>query len=86
MDFSPISTSDAVKPLGINAGKVLADVPLEATPPLTRDASPSRTDTEPSFSDLVWSTHEKLRSLCGGESVKLNGESLDIASLVAVSR
>ncbi|KAF2095522.1 phenylalanine ammonia-lyase, partial [Rhizodiscina lignyota] len=40
----------------------------------------------PTFFETVRRTNEKLRSIRAGEHVNLDGESLDIASIVAVSR
>ena len=88
MDSPATSTPDDFQPSGMEMkmGAVMDNLPVEATPPLTRDASPSRTTAGLSFYDLVRLTNGKLRLLRTGESIKLDGESLDIASLVAVSR
>lgn len=80
-----MSASMEYKPSGA-PGKAIYQPNMVATSPLTRDASPLRAVTEPSFSETVRRTNEKLQQIRDVEHVQLDGESLDIASVVAVSK
>lgn len=56
------------------------------SPPATRHASPTPSRQTRPHARMTYQAWQKLRSMLQGEEIRLDGESLDISSIVAVAK
>jgi hypothetical protein len=56
------------------------------SPPATRHASPTPSRQTRPHTRMTYQAWQKLRSILQGEDVRLDGESLDVSSVVAVAK
>lgn len=56
------------------------------SPPATRDASPTPSRQARLHTKSTYEAWQRVRSFLKGENVKLDGESLDVPSVVAVAK